>query len=349
MSHKSNKHRALLRSRRSVTLVELLIAASIFAMLLLSASTIFVNMIRTQKRAAIENYLATEGRFLMERMVREIRKGTPDYEQYYRIKVKGDKIGTEKLYGRSFGSYAFNFFDHGSDNNTTYADYRYKCQDGSPGPCVSPNNTDTDTLDNDTGKNPTSPIDENAEQSETAFKTGGAPSTADYENPELYLIDSLGKTKTLFSIKNGAIWMLRLNGKDDDQDGIAENWVCDADFRVINNTPEVECKWTKNISNPSETGTKETITEADFVSITPKSIKVTDLHFAIYPAEDPYKAFYESKKWRTQPRITIVMTLESKDNTGIFGANQPPKVTVQTTVSSQVYYNIPSYNKLLRF
>ena len=298
-------------------------------MVIVAVSTIFVQIMNTQKRVSIENYLITESRFLTERIVREIRKGTIDYEQYYR---KNLKPTADTTYAKGYGTYAQQFFDPGSDT-TTYK-YGYNCG----GTCTSSENIDQSSIDIDTGENPWDAVSDTEIKQATAFTNKStAPTNVTHQSNELYLIDSLGRTRTYFSFASSKIYSLQLEGADNDQNGVPETWTCGQDWLNYQGIADTECKYQKSSNTDS-------INTTDFINITPDKIKITNLKFTIYPLEDPYKAFWEEKKLRAQPRVTINMTVEpSNDDNFYKGA--VPKINIQTTVSSQVYYNIPSYNK----
>lgn len=67
---------ALRRSQRGYTLVELLVAATIGMVVLGGAVTVFVGAVRSEPRTASKVSGIQQGRFAVERIVRELRQGT---------------------------------------------------------------------------------------------------------------------------------------------------------------------------------------------------------------------------------------------------------------------------------
>ena len=78
--------------KKGFTLVEVILATSIFALVAIIGVIIFVNVTRIQRRIALENSLYEDGRFMMERLAREIRYNTIDYEEYYNKLVEYDAM-----------------------------------------------------------------------------------------------------------------------------------------------------------------------------------------------------------------------------------------------------------------
>jgi type II secretory pathway pseudopilin PulG len=304
-----------LKSRKSFTLIELILATMIFTFLIVSASTVFVQIMRAHQRNNVENYLVTESRYLMERIVREIRKGTVDYEEYY---SKDPDTLNASEYGLNYGSYAKQFFDPGTRHDGDTDVYGYNCNGGS---CSNPEDITQSTIDNEIGTNPYNGTNVD---SYTAVTKNSASAIGDYRSSNLYLISSSGREKTYFIYSGTQLSLLKMTGDDTDQNGVVDKWNCADGFG-----PGAEA---------------DKIEDDDFVNITPNDIEIVALKFSIHPLEDPYKAFAEPKSERFQPRITINMILEPKEQ-GVITDDNEPTIEVQTTVSSQVYYNLPSYSK----
>lgn len=152
------------------TLAELLISISIFGTLSLIALTIFLNITHTYRRISLENNLYEEGRILMEKIVREVRRGTIDYEEYHNRLVLGGNPG------ENYGEYAKKFFHPGNfpafNQNDCETDLIGEepdriwdgakcvdrlgsvCNDGTDPSCVAPAVLYLDSLDIHTGRNP---------------------------------------------------------------------------------------------------------------------------------------------------------------------------------------------------
>ena len=68
---------------------------------------LFLNITRSYRKASLENHLYEETRILMEKIVREVRRGTVDYEEYHnRLVLNGD-------HGANYGEYGSKFYHPG--------------------------------------------------------------------------------------------------------------------------------------------------------------------------------------------------------------------------------------------
>ncbi|MBD3328440.1 hypothetical protein GF340_04000 [Candidatus Peregrinibacteria bacterium] len=339
------------RNRESFTLVEMLIATMIFVIVGLMGVTIFVNVMRVQRRVTLENQIYEDARFMMERISREIRLNTVDYEEYFNVEVIGD------YYGSNTGCYASTFYHPGTDTA-----FGADCSvPGSGGDCEV---VDKNSLDVNTGQNPYSGAASGTEETDdnNAFCVEYAPSnlsittstncTADTSNVKdrLYLINPQGNKKTLIArqrVNNSpneyAVALARLRGRDEDQDGITEVWkanpddtgyYCDADFICV---PKLKLE-----NNLKNVGFKY----YGAVPLTPQRTTVTQLQFIVAPVEDPRKAFAETavdEGIQQQPHVTVIMTVEPAEDQLIGYAGDPPSITLQTTITSRVYNEVKSY------
>ena len=243
--------------KKAFTLVEVLIAASIFTIVSLIAIIVFVNVIRIQRRVALENAIYEDARVMMERIAREVRENTVDYEEYYNkampqeVAFNGlntDNLNNKNPYGNRYGCYAQRFYNPGSDHNSSDGGFGAICsapssvagQDAAKNPgCL----IDKTTLDINTGQNPFAGFSGGDATTATAFCdkaqggtgdcTAAAPTNFN-EQDELYLVNALGTQKTLLALKQmtpgspekseHALALLRLTGEDQNNDGIVETW-----------------------------------------------------------------------------------------------------------------------------
>ncbi len=353
-------------SRFGFTLVEIILASSIFAVVGLIAITVFVNVIRIQQRVNLENAIYEDARFMMERIAREIRRNTVDYEEYY------NKLVENQPYGHNFGCYASRFYHPGSAGfGVGTGDFGALCNDGTP---ATPNCViDKTTLDINTGTNPFEgnifhvPFDPNQADAFCDQQFGGSVSScgnlSESLQPELYLIDSRGTEKTIFALKNitsnpsdFVLAMLRLDGEDNDKDGIRESWTRST---CVNRTyccaPGFSCP-----ANPldaftasgnigplevSQTYQNGTLTYVGFVPISPSRTSIKSLRFLIAPLEDPRKAFGEdSGNIQQQPHVTVVMTVEPASSALKNYQGARPSITLQTTITSRVFNEVKSFS-----
>ncbi|HLG25505.1 MAG TPA: prepilin-type N-terminal cleavage/methylation domain-containing protein [Candidatus Gracilibacteria bacterium] len=344
---------------RGFTLAEIVIASTIFVIVSLIGVTVFVNVIRIQKRISLENAIYEDGRFLMERISREIRQNTIDYEEYYRA---DDPDGVEN--GRQVGCYGQLFYNPGSD-----LAFGAKCNDGSPAvPGCIINKT---TLDINTGENPYSSTiagqeadDANAfcnfpDHADAAGDCATANNAALHDQSQLFLINSEGTEKIYVAYKKVndgttpeyAVAMLKLSGQDNDTDGVFESW---GDFSLLPSPPDYSgsCQTGYDCDNPmflddNLTAGTAAVRYAGYVPLTPLRTNITSLKFYVSPLEDPRKAFAETNPddgIQQQPHVTIVMTLQpAASELSNFAGDNPPTITIQSTVTSRVYNEVKSY------
>ncbi len=176
-----------------------------------------------------------------------------------------------------------------------------------------------------------------------------------HELDTLFLISGDGTTKTIItrepwgpssSVTDGyVISMLKMNGMDEDMDGVKEVWTCDERFLCSGNPPEY--------NQPAKTASGNAIADIttpknkaylyqNFAPISPYHLNITDLRFYVAPLEDPHKAYDEFPE-QIHPYVTIVMTAELIDPRVSELPSSQRSITLQTTVSTSVYGEIESY------
>lgn len=107
-----------LTSSPAFTLVEMLIASSLFAILTSLVLVFFVNTTRVSGAFKEKQILFDDGQFVMNKLVREISNSAIDYEEYFnRLVIGGD-------FGMNFGQYASQFYysDHVSQGFQNHCD-----------------------------------------------------------------------------------------------------------------------------------------------------------------------------------------------------------------------------------
>ncbi len=354
--------RELRKGKKSFTLIEVIIASSIFTVVSLIGVLVFTNIARIQKRIYLESAIYEDGRFLMERISREIRQNTVDYEEYYNRLVK------QADFGRYQGCYASRFYNPGSSSSI------------GPGPgrigawCSVPANftpqqkpgciIDKTTLDINTGQNPhagglIAPNNDAASANAMCdlkfASTGCTMGAALNDQSQLYLIDAKGMQKTLIALKKTkdtpleyALSMLQLDGIDNNNDGIYETWYdagkanyyCDPAY----NCDSADFAPSGLLTDNLNAGTDPTKLWQGFVPISPLRTNIKSIHFYISPLEDPRKAFAENDPAiQQQPHVTVVMTLTpASSELSAFGGT-PPTITLQNTISSRIYNEVKSY------
>lgn len=78
------------RLKPGFTIIELLIASILFVFLAVSAISIFMYVMNMQRQINTQKKLQDETRYLIEKMVKEVRNGTIDYGFYYSERYPGD-------------------------------------------------------------------------------------------------------------------------------------------------------------------------------------------------------------------------------------------------------------------
>lgn len=309
-------------SKKAFTLAELLVVITLFSTVMLISSAIYTRFASSERRLRTENELFEETRFTLERIVKEFREGTIDYEEYWNQanKANGDctlyssgTTVTEQygFHGKCYKSYADEFY--GSDGLNTGE------------------NTDA------------------SYPNRNAVSTTGALA---YSQKELYIINNAGNQKTLLRCINcdenpdntiGTLQILSLNGfdlgyddinddfvKDTFNDGVIDTWVCDKDYLCSG-----------SLSNGTEMGEALLNNNDGWTDYSPPTIDITGLEFHIAPLEDPRKAYNENgEEIQMQPHITIIISAQTAKEKfkGIPG--KTPVIKLQTTVSGRVFNEV---------
>jgi prepilin-type N-terminal cleavage/methylation domain-containing protein len=337
---------------KGFTLIEVLIAASIFAMVSMIGATIFMNISQTERKTSLSNAIYEDARVIMEMLAREIRNGTIDYEEYYSVNVL-----EAEYYGVNRGVYGSRFYDPGYKYNggdpvhgNNPEDLGTTCFDqaGNPGSCDSKYTILFPlSVDKNMGKN----FWNKATPSENAFCDNGKGICDGSMPDELYLISADGREKTILikqqtATNDYALSMIRLEGIDKDTNGVVDIFTCESSY----NCSSVDATKFKHPSSPSYADIKLPsttinlfdINNSSFIPISPLRSSIEKLEFYISPKEDPYKAFSEAGV-QYQPYVTIVLTLKPSEKEKANYPGNPPKITVQTTVSAGVKQKITTY------
>lgn len=351
-------------NKKGFTLMEVLIAASIFAVLASLAAAFFVNISRTERKTDLLNAMYEDSRVIMEIMAREIRNGTVDYEEYY-----NQHVLRSTQYGVNRGVYASRFYYPGftiEDGMETLG----KNPDNLGVECIAFINGKnqvvgcdqaeaqvyTPSVDQDFGR---SPYDGVEGETESAFCNGDdnggtyyktdidqsagncASDKPNLNETELYLISSDGRSKTIIGRKtfnsitgDSILAMAEMYGMDEDSNGVVDIFYCKSDYEC----PGEPGKGTLSISDLRHIGE----TYIPFVPISPLRSSVKNLEFIIWPDEDPYRSFAEPAT-QFQPSVTIILTLQPNAEERASYPGTPPEITVETTVSAGAKNRIQTY------
>ena len=343
---------------RGFTLLEVLVAASLFSVVGMMATSVFLNLSRGQQQVSSRNTLYDDAQFILDQLTKEINSGSIDYEEYYnRIVLKGKP-------GMNHGYYAAQFYYHLLNGKDSCALTNSSCVN--------------------TGMNPSIG---NFPDKSNAFYSSGATSTifcSGFEPvfttskghacvQELYLLNPDGTKKTFIAPEkldwggpDKLSYVLSRASMISYADSLGNNSVphvfhCENDS---NCSKQVDGIITQNIASPDKIaaltypdigtmGLAGSVVEKaynggkDFVPFTPSRVNIKNIAFFISPTEDPHKAFAETNENEGmitnvhQPKVTIVLTLEPISN--VKGGTSYPPLTVQTTVTPGLFVEVPSY------
>jgi len=343
--------------KKGFTLIEVLMAVSIFSAIGLIAVNIFVNITRLQSRVSLENAIYEDSRFLMERISREVRNNAIDYEEYFNKSANIGAASACKQYGDMYGFYAAQFYHPGVGDASSLTikpgAYGAFCNDKTP--YQGQNCTlYKPSLDNNLGKyldpNTSVGTTSNAFCPQINFGLTCDPTKPNNLQDSLYLISADGKKKEVFAKKqinanpDYAFAEIKLKGEDSNNDGISEKWrqcgtkkfCCDSGF---------SCETVPALSSlESSLVTGGTIGIYDgFVPISPLRTNIKSIKFLINPNQDPYKDFAEPAKV-IQPTVTIFLTVApSASELNKYPIGYAPEISLQTTVTTRVQTEVKSY------
>jgi prepilin-type N-terminal cleavage/methylation domain-containing protein len=187
--------------KKGFTLVEALIAITIFVILGTLISTVYVFNVRNYNQIKAQKELVDDAQFIVERIAKELQSSTIDYEEYFNMVA----LDGGSNYGDNYGNYATAFYSEGinTGQNPNAGEYISGEWDMSSAVC------DTKFVDGEScGKD----IDY-------------------YKYDELYLISGDGSYKTMFKFAeiDGEFSYLKMNGIDGDGNGVMESFECAAE------------------------------------------------------------------------------------------------------------------------
>lgn len=340
-----------MKTKKAFTLIEVLIASSIFVMVAALGSTIFMNISVSERKTSLMNGIYEDARVITEMLAREIRTSAIDYEEYYSVNVL-----EATYYGINRGCYGSRFYDPG---------FKYNSATGDPVQGDNPADLGIEMIQLDAGSSVSFPLSVDKNTGKNPWDREGTeadsfclpnPQECNAEQEELYLISADGREKTIIVKKkisnegDYALGMVRMTGLDKDTNGVIDIFTCDEGYEdACENPSDADFNHPEGIVYTDitlpQTSDKDSIFAAEtsnFTPISPFRSNIKDLKFLIYPTEDPYKAFAEESV-QYHPYVTIVMTLtpSSKEIANYSGTS--PEITIQTTVSTGVRQKITTY------
>lgn len=289
-------------NKTGFTLAELLVVITIFSIVMMTATALYSRYTSADRRLKLENELYEETRFTLERIVKEFREGTVDYEEYWNQRNTG-LCGNGEIYGRYGNCYGFyaNQFYTGTLNNGQFVTDAVSAYQQSELYIIDSTGTKRTYLKCDSCDNNPNP-------------------SGRLKILELNGYDIGYKTHTISAPRYSALF----------NDGKIDTWVCAKDYKCNGNP-----------SNGTETAPKLNGNNDGWENYSPPTINITDLKFYIAPLKDPRKAFNEStESVQMQPHITIILTAELSDAKYKGVPGKKPSLTLQTTVSARVFNEV---------
>lgn len=337
-----------------MSLVELLVGAGIFVMVMAISTSAGVMIFKGKAKIEYTNELYSETRFMMERMIRDVRVNTIDYYEYFSQNIgsyeeDGGLMPTSG-YGNHPGLYELFFYfipdDTDAENDVSQSDFSWKDDDRSSDINIGVFNTaaDSDSSNDDTGgvteftllysefvnkiidseygDNPTLTQRDEDDELVTEFSIG-----EEHLKGELFLLSGDGLTKTIYRYNTEII--------DEESRGFIE----------IAKMKLVDTNIDENITKNEWVDFYNEGDQPTFTSITPPSLSVTNFSFILSPRDDPKKSFAKGvdsngRTVQIQPHVTLKISvkLAEKNARGILGLNN--EFTLQSSASSRVFHNV---------
>lgn len=285
-----------------VTLAELMISVTVLALIVTFSTGVYLNFFSSVRNVRAANLVYEEARFTMERIVKEIRNGTVDYEEYYNRNLGGGS------YGQNYCQYNRQFTTPGPDNEYgTFDDINTGVSAAAS--AISQPITDELYLINVNG-------DRRVYIKRIVANGIGRVGLLQLNGFD-YGIDH--------AESDGGACPPDLGEKD----GRIDYWLCADGFecdRVPEGSPCVQ--------------QVDAITDDSFRPITPASLDVASLKFIVSPSDDPRKA-YNVPALQAQPQVTVRLTARANAKlTNDARPEKQPDITLSSAVSARIYHEI---------
>jgi type II secretory pathway pseudopilin PulG len=309
---KASKPARLRRGFPSFTLIEVIIAMTLFMTLATFGVMMVSNVSKASKKVEMEEYVYTEGQALLERLTRTIQASGIDYEEYYSQYVLG-----ATTYGINYGEYHKQFFNPSTQFET--------------------------------GKNPYEGSGKTPDKANATCVDSNCSDTPEYHQfNTLFLLNRTGNLKTYFVMENDALALVQLEGIDEDGNGIPELWRCTQDFNCTMAHPDKSGDPAFTLPDPND-ATDGVRDNTNFGPLSGQNMAVDSFQVYISPIEDPYKGFNETSSLvfesvQIQPKVTLVLQLHYKimdsagneiklEDTGDY-IGSTPDITLQNKVGT---------------
>ncbi len=256
------------KNKSGFSLVEILVAISVFTVAAVTASSLLVGIVRADKRTALQMAVYEDARIIMSQLAYEIRNGLVDYEEYYSVCVVqnptscggdvpfGQSETADVWFGINYGVYGSRFFNPGQSQNAPSPaenplDLGLECSMGLADGYTTGGGIDGCDIiyglstDLNTGQNPFVGSVSNFRVANAFCDTnrgilngaGNCELTPGVTLDKLFLIDITGTKKTMLGRKkitnvgDYAIGKVVMEGFDIDSNGVIDTFSCDnSDF-----------------------------------------------------------------------------------------------------------------------
>jgi len=255
------------------TLMELLLAISIFSIIATVSSSLYIRSFSETRKSNLQNQVFDDARFIMSRLMEAVRENAIDYDEYYNQNVVKDSAPLGHgipNYGQNFGRYYSAFFNPGTDGylgfdcnnsdltkpinnvarirnqpncmplrksidrNTGSNPFEGKYRAGVPNP-------EEDAFCGAIGYNLLMGAPGGAKKGKCTALNNGAPDpTKERMEDELYLISADATTKTIFAREaiaksTYALSMLKMSGVDTNGDSAIDSFICAEGYTCTDN------------------------------------------------------------------------------------------------------------------
>lgn len=318
----------------------MLIATIILMILIGTAAATSANFFNSIRNIQAANVVYGEADFTMERIMKEIRSGTVDYEEYFNQSANFFGTETNETYGQNYCQYSRQFYGPGPDGQFGTFD------------------------DESTGvrRSDSAPITAPIQNKLYLIDASGTRRTY-FQRVEVEKTNAAGKT-----VKIGKVAMLKLVGQDyginhrkwntgndrrcrdsGEGDGLVDTWICDTGFKCAKTNLNIVDPVDGYICNeelyipmdsPGALNNVDTSPGADntgkssFVDITPDTIDVVSLEFIITPPDDPRKAYNEDSV-QLQPNVSVKIVARAAPEIAATFKGNTPSIVLNSTISAR--------------
>jgi len=316
------------------SLLELIVAITISAIVLTSSFSIVISISKQQKQGSIRQDFIVETQFLMERMVNLIRNNTIDYDRYFQ-EIGPDTTKCSSFSAKQVDDKMLARNNEGNHKKLIYKDIFF-----------------WDTTGNGKKDRYLGGLNLDGDRDKCAAAFHG-------NLDKLYLINSQLNKRYGFRVEGSRLQLSIQLGSDFSGNGKIDNWGPTENFATTGDTKihwedaatgsPGKCKLSQKDSTTSEkivfpiTTSKKTCKSVQkWTNISPSGIEIDKLNFFITPDRDPFLAFrdnHDNSKSQSHPLVVVKIKTKLKDwEKYLF--NDAPSLNLQTSASSRVFGDV---------